>query len=205
MAVAWTVLLSSCIDFELKSKLKNNGSGEMTMTVTSPAKPPFDQAAELPTQEELDQEAKDRAEENKAKAEKAGVEMSDFSIKLVGDKKVETSTVKFDSLEKLNAFFNEGEEGKTETKVTLEDKDGKKAFKMVMKVAKEEEQPDEQQMAMMKAMLKDAKMTLNWNFEGEVTEASEGGKIGEDKKSVTWVVPLVDLFEKGLDLSATYK
>lgn len=204
-AVACTCMLSACIDFNLDSKLKNDGSGEMQMTVTGPAGNPFDQNAELPKQEDLDKEAETKFKEEKAKAEKAGVEMTNLTIKLDGEKKVEKSTIKFASLEKLNNFFNQDEDGQTSTKVTLEDKDGGKAFKMVMKTAKPEEEADEQQMAMAKAMLKDAKMTLKWTFEGEIGEISEGGKISEDKKTGTWEIPLTKMLDGGFEISASYK
>lgn len=205
VAVACTCMLSACIDFNLDSKLKNDGSGEMEMTVTGPAGNPFDQEAELPKQEDLDKEAEEKFKTEKAKAAEAGVEMTSLSIKLEGDKKVEKSHIKFPSLEKLNKFFNQDDDGQAATKVSLEDKDGGKVFKMSMTTPKPEEEQDEQQMAMAKAMLKDAKMTLKWTFEGEISEISEGGKISEDKKTATWEIPLVKMLDGGFEVSATYK
>ncbi|SHI46668.1 hypothetical protein SAMN02745181_0182 [Rubritalea squalenifaciens DSM 18772] len=191
--------LSSCLDLKFEGVIQDTGAGEMSVVTEVPAVNPLNQNEALPTQQELDAERDAYLAEENVKAEKAGVEITESTIELVGDKKVQRTTLKFARLQDLNAYFNQDEQSKTE--ISLEPREDSMGFrhKITMQMP---EQQDAQQQAVFNALAEKTRITLSWKFPAKVGVISEGGVVSDDGQTVKWEYSLKQLAENGIEAFA---
>lgn len=196
------LFLTSCFDMEMNATLNADGSGEMALETRTPLKVDMGLlgSTDAPTPEKIaEDEAKQRAKAEE-QAEKSGVKLISCDIKLEDGFKVDLTKISFTNVEQLSAYFN-GDKPNTML-LSLTEKGEETEFKQQFPASKE---MDMQTRAMLGTMLAESDLTLVWNFPGEITAASEGATLSEDKRTVSWTVNLLELTTKGLELSATYQ
>jgi len=196
--------LASCIEVEMDGKIEQGGSGTLELAIIGPDSSGFkigDAEIKSPTQTELDKKAAEKLTKLRDKSKASGFEITALTITKDGGRETEKTTVKFDNIEELNAYFKaSADKDDTDTVISLEESGSSGKFSFVMKTKDDKAKANE--LAMVKGMLGDAKMKLKWTLPGNVKSVSEGGKI--DGKTATWEVPFTDMFDKGINVSAEY-